>query len=239
MLCATAAALAGAGCALIPETPIQPPADLDAAPVLGAATSADPTPTNAAADDDGTTPPEADRGEDTSDDPTADDLSVEESSVDEAPVDEASVDEASEDVETGVDEAASAADPTPSADAPGFSLDTLRPGDGAVVDPDGAVVVRMTGRLADGAVFQRFTEPTGPWPVDQLVAGLRRGLEGMKVGERRRITIPPALGYGATGVEGGAAPIPPDATLVYEIDLLEVIPSGTSASTAADGGASP
>jgi peptidylprolyl isomerase len=56
------------------------------------------------------------------------------------------------------------------------------------------------------------------FPLDQVVAGYRDGIAGMKVGGRREIVIPPDLGYGATG----SAVIPPNATLTFVVDLKKV-----------------
>lgn len=85
----------------------------------------------------------------------------------------------------------------------------------ATAAPGQDVVVRYTGWLADGTEFQSST-------VDftlgrrEVIAGWDQGIVGMRVGERRRLLIPPALGYGAQG--RGA--IPPNAVLVFDVELL-------------------
>jgi peptidylprolyl isomerase len=102
----------------------------------------------------------------------------------------------------------------------------LRPGTGAAVEPDSRILARLTGRLRGGEVFQRTEGAVGPWPLASLVEGLRRGLEGMAEGGRRRIIIPPELAYGDEPVVDpatGATLIPAGSVLEYEVELLEVI----------------
>ncbi len=86
-----------------------------------------------------------------------------------------------------------------------------------------SVSVHYTGKLEDGTEFdssiprgQPFTFTLG---AGQVIKGWDLGVEGMKIGEKRSLVIPPHLGY---GIRGAGATIPPNATLVFDIELLEV-----------------
>ena len=86
-----------------------------------------------------------------------------------------------------------------------------------------SVSVHYTGKLEDGTVFdssiprgQPFTFTLG---AGQVIKGWDLGVEGMKLGEKRSLVIPPHLGY---GIRGAGATIPPNATLIFDIELLEV-----------------
>ena len=86
-----------------------------------------------------------------------------------------------------------------------------------------SVSVHYTGKLEDGTIFdssiprgQPFTFTLG---AGQVIKGWDLGVEGMTVGEKRNLVIPPHLGY---GVRGAGATIPPNATLVFDVELLEV-----------------
>ncbi|MEK6770596.1 MAG: FKBP-type peptidyl-prolyl cis-trans isomerase [Pseudomonadota bacterium] len=85
------------------------------------------------------------------------------------------------------------------------------------------VVVHYTGWLDDGKEFdssRKHGQPFSfPLAVGYVIPGWDRGVVGMRVGGRRRLTVPPHLGYGAAGA-GGV--IPPNATLVFEIELLKI-----------------
>lgn len=96
-------------------------------------------------------------------------------------------------------------------------------GSGAEAVAGKQVTVHYVGRLSDGTVFdasanhgQPFTFTLG---AGQVIKGWDMGVAGMKVGGKRELVIPPALGYGAQGA-GGV--IPPNATLIFEVELLEV-----------------
>ena len=96
-------------------------------------------------------------------------------------------------------------------------------GTGATAVAGRTVKVHYTGWLTTGEKFdssrdrgEPFSFPLG---TGQVIKGWDEGVEGMKVGGQRQLRIPPSLGYGASGA-GGA--IPPNATLIFDVELLEV-----------------
>jgi FKBP-type peptidyl-prolyl cis-trans isomerase FkpA len=96
-------------------------------------------------------------------------------------------------------------------------------GDGAEAKAGDHVVVHYTGWLTDGKKFDSSKDRNDPFdfPLAQrhVIAGWDEGVQGMKIGGTRKLTIPPQLGYGARGA-GGV--IPPNATLVFEVELLAI-----------------
>jgi len=85
------------------------------------------------------------------------------------------------------------------------------------------VSVHYTGRLLTGRKFDSSLDRGQPFSFllggGQVIKGWDQGVAGMKVGGKRKLTIPPNLGYGARGA-GGV--IPPNATLLFEVELLGV-----------------
>ena len=109
-------------------------------------------------------------------------------------------------------------------DIQGLKVETVKQGNGAVAKTGDAVTVNYTGTLIDGTKFDSSLNP-GRTPFqftlgqNRVIQGWELGVLGMKVGEKRKLTIPPELGYGA---QGAGAVIPPNATLIFEIDLLGI-----------------
>lgn len=102
-------------------------------------------------------------------------------------------------------------------------IENLVIGEGAEAQDYNKVVVNYTGTLEDGSVFDSSLNPdrepfTFTLGVGSVIKGWDLGVKGMKVGGKRKLTIPFDLGYG----DKGAGLIPPGATLIFEVDLLEV-----------------
>jgi FKBP-type peptidyl-prolyl cis-trans isomerase len=96
-------------------------------------------------------------------------------------------------------------------------------GMGAEAQPGKTAVVHYTGWLMDGTKFDSSLDRNQPFSFPlgggQVIKGWDEGVAGMKVGGKRVLIVPPALGYGARGA-GGV--IPPNATLKFEVQLLDV-----------------
>jgi len=105
----------------------------------------------------------------------------------------------------------------------GLEIEDLRPGTGAEARAGNSVTVHYVGTLTDGSKFdssrdrgEGFTFKLG---AGQVIKGWDQGVAGMKVGQLRKLTIPPELAYGARGFP---PVIPPSSTLVFEVELLAV-----------------
>ncbi len=105
----------------------------------------------------------------------------------------------------------------------GLKMQDLVVGTGAAAVTRRKVTVNYRGTLEDGTLFDE-SYGRAPFSFDlgagQVIQGWDEGVQGMKVGGKRKLIIPANLGYGATGTPGG--PIPPNATLIFEIELLQV-----------------
>jgi FKBP-type peptidyl-prolyl cis-trans isomerase FkpA len=105
----------------------------------------------------------------------------------------------------------------------GLKYEDVTVGEGAEAVAGKTVSVHYTGWLTDGQKFDSSKDRNDPFAFvlggGMVIRGWDEGVQGMKVGGVRRLTIPPQLGYGARGA-GGV--IPPNATLVFEVELLDV-----------------
>lgn len=105
----------------------------------------------------------------------------------------------------------------------GLQYADLQVGDGASPEKGDTVVVQYTGRLEDGTVFDSSYQRSQPFSftlgVGQVIQGWDEGVASMQVGGKRRLVIPPELAYGSRGA-GGV--IPPNATLEFDVELLDV-----------------
>ncbi|MEM6490689.1 MAG: FKBP-type peptidyl-prolyl cis-trans isomerase [Pseudomonadota bacterium] len=101
-------------------------------------------------------------------------------------------------------------------------IEDVREGEGPAAKAGDQVVVHYDGRLANGTPFDSSRQRGQPFSFQlgagQVIKGWDQGVEGMKPGGLRQLTIPPELGYGSRGV----GPIPGGATLVFDVELLEI-----------------
>jgi FKBP-type peptidyl-prolyl cis-trans isomerase FkpA len=104
-----------------------------------------------------------------------------------------------------------------------LKIEKLHEGSGPAPKRGELVSVHYTGWLTDGTKFDSSVDRGEPFEFvlgrGQVIRGWDEGVAALRVGDRARLTIPPEMGYGARGV-GGV--IPPNATLIFEVELLDV-----------------
>jgi FKBP-type peptidyl-prolyl cis-trans isomerase FkpA len=105
----------------------------------------------------------------------------------------------------------------------GLKYEDLQEGTGTEAKAGDNVQVHYTGWLTDGTKFDSSLDRRSPFTfkvgAGRVIKGWDEGVAGMKVGGKRKLTIPPELGYGSRGA-GGV--IPPNAELIFEVELLKV-----------------
>jgi FKBP-type peptidyl-prolyl cis-trans isomerase len=104
-----------------------------------------------------------------------------------------------------------------------LKIEELKPGNGTEATSGKQVSVHYTGWLTNVTKFDSSVDRGTPFKFQlgagQVIQGWDKGVAGMKIGGKRKLTIPPQMGYGERGA-GGV--IPPNATLVFEVELLGV-----------------
>ena len=111
-----------------------------------------------------------------------------------------------------------------SVEAADLSFKVIAEGAGETAQSGMQVSVHYQGRLTDGTIFDDSQKRGTPFSFTlgrgQVIPGWEQGIAGMKIGEKRVLTIPPELGYGTAGAGGM---IPPNATLVFDVELIAVM----------------
>jgi FKBP-type peptidyl-prolyl cis-trans isomerase len=104
-----------------------------------------------------------------------------------------------------------------------MKIEMLTAGNGASPKTGDTVTVHYTGWLTDGAKFDSSVDRDDPFAfvlgTGQVIRGWDEGVAKLKVGDKARLTIPPDLAYGPDGYPGA---IPPNATLIFEVELLAI-----------------
>ncbi len=122
------------------------------------------------------------------------------------------------------DAASSAASGAQAPQGERLMIEEVKVGEGALATKGKTVSVHYTGKLTNGTKFDSSLDRGQPIEFvlgsGMVIKGWDQGIDGMKVGGKRKLTIPPELAYGARGTPGG--PIPPNATLVFDVELVGV-----------------
>ena len=112
--------------------------------------------------------------------------------------------------------------PAPVTTASGLVYQSLKDGSGAQPTATDTVKVHYRGTLPDGKEFDSSIKRGQPaeFPLNRVIPCWTEGVQKMKVGGKAKLTCPPAIAYGERGTPGG--PIPPNATLHFEVELLDI-----------------
>ncbi len=104
-----------------------------------------------------------------------------------------------------------------------LKIEDIKVGNGTEVKSGDTVSINYIGTLTDGTKFDSSYDRKVPFEtkigVGQVIKGWDKGVVGMKVGGKRKLTIPPSLGYGA---QGAGSKVPPNATLIFEVELMGI-----------------